>query len=46
MEEKRKNKAELTMEEINVYTADCGSTRYKCMHDCLVTMNCLLSCAE
>ena len=27
MEEKRTNPAELTVEEINVYTVDCGNTR-------------------
>ena len=42
MEEKRTNPAELTVEEINVYTVDCGNTRYRCMHDCIMTMDCLL----
>lgn len=37
MEEKRTNPAELTVEEINVYTVDCGNTRYRCMHDCIMT---------
>ena len=41
MEEKRTNPAELTVEEINVYTVDCGNTRYRCMHDCIMTMDCL-----
>ena len=43
MEEKRTNPAELTVEEINVYTVDCGNTRYRCMHDCIMTMDCLLT---
>ena len=46
MEEKRTNPAELTVEEINVYTVDCGNTRYRCMHDCIMTMDCLLICVQ
>ena len=46
MEEKRTNPAELTVEEINVYTVGCGNTRYRCMHDCIMTMDCLLTCVQ
>ena len=46
MEEKRTNKEELTVEEINVYVADCGNVRYECMHDCYLAMNCWLNCTQ
>lgn len=29
-----------------LHTVDCGNTRYKCMHDCIMTMDCLLTCEQ
>lgn len=30
-----KNENELKKEEIKIYKDDCGSVKYKCMHDCI-----------
>ena len=36
MEEERKAKnCELDIEEVNVYTDDCGVIKYECLHDCM-----------
>ena len=36
MEEERKAKnCELDIEEVNVYTDDCGTTRKACVTDCI-----------
>ena len=36
MEEERKAKnSELDIEEVNVYTDDCGVIKYECLHDCM-----------
>lgn len=34
---------ELQEEEVNIYTPDCGETRYKCIADCLMG-NCFITC--
>lgn len=35
MNETVKNENELKKEEIEIYKDDCGSAKYKCMHDCI-----------
>lgn len=46
MENERKAKnCELEIEEINVYTNDCGVTRKQCTTDCFM-MTCLITCLE
>ena len=33
---KIKEDKELTMEEVNVYSSNCGQVRYDCEHDCKI----------
>ena len=36
---------EIEIEEVNVYTDDCGTTRKECVTDWFMT-TCLITCAE
>ena len=34
-EERKAKNCELDIEEVNVYTDDCGVIKYECLHDCM-----------
>ncbi len=43
--EKTYGNQELDIQEVNVYTSDCGTTKYSCTTDCF-SISCLITCAE
>lgn len=37
---------ELEVEEVNVYSSGCGTTKLHCIVDCEVTHNCWITCDQ